>query len=273
LGCRKGALAMKTLGKTKLTIGCVVVAALIATPAMAADLPMKTPAPVAVPYDPWTGFYVGGSIGARWSDVQWLTQAFDRPEGVTPGNIDNPARLDSVSARAGGYLGYNFKIASNWLVGVEGDIAWGNSSKTVTPFPGAQIDGTVAGDDFVTAKLGWDGSLRARLGILLNPNWLLFGTGGAAWQEVKTISICINGNGFCGDAGLFTGTTSSIKPGWTLGGGLEAALGNNWLARIEYRYADFGNVTNILPPAPIDGITSSVSIKTSTLLAGLAYKF
>jgi outer membrane immunogenic protein len=36
-------------------------AALIATPAMAADMPLKArPAPIIVPFYSWTGFYVGG---------------------------------------------------------------------------------------------------------------------------------------------------------------------------------------------------------------------
>jgi opacity protein-like surface antigen len=54
------------------------VVALVATSALsfaaqAADMPVKAPAPVDVaPYN-WTGFYIGGHIGALWSsgDSRW----------------------------------------------------------------------------------------------------------------------------------------------------------------------------------------------------------
>jgi outer membrane immunogenic protein len=106
----------------------------------------------------------------------------------------------------------------------------------------------------------------------VQPNWLLYATGGVAWQEIKTRSSCGAGGGFCG-AVTVSGTTSDFKAGWTVGGGVETALPNHWLARVEYRYADFGRVTNTLPPAPLVGFNSNVSVKTNTALFGLAYKY
>ena len=99
----------------QLAIGIAAIAALIVTPAFAADMAVKAPAaPAAAAYDPWAGFYVGASIGGRWTDVQWLTQVIN--DGA-PNNVNNPAGLDSASVRAGGYFGYNIKIAPNWLAG------------------------------------------------------------------------------------------------------------------------------------------------------------
>jgi hypothetical protein len=34
--------------------------------------------------------------------------------------------------------------------------------------------------------------------------------------------------------------------GWTAGIGLEALLSNSWTGRIEYRYADYGNVNDLM---------------------------
>lgn len=52
-------------------IGIAAIAALIGTPALAADMPVKAPpiAPVAAPVYNWTGFYLGASLGGRWSDL------------------------------------------------------------------------------------------------------------------------------------------------------------------------------------------------------------
>jgi outer membrane immunogenic protein len=254
----------------KILIASVAAAAFCGAPAIAADMPVK--APMAAPYDPWTGFYAGGSVGARWSDVKWTTVDF--MGNGTPSNVGNPAQLDSTSVRVGGYLGYNWKIAPMWLAGIEGDIAWADNKKVHGTFPGCTNCGTGAADS-VTAKLDWDGSLRGRLGVLVNPTWLAYATGGVAWQDIKAISACTNGaagtNSYC--TGTFSGTTSTTKAGWTVGGGIETALQNHWLARAEYRYADFGHVANTLPPAPASGAHFSIAAKTSTALFGLAYKY
>jgi outer membrane immunogenic protein len=70
-------------------------------------------------------------------------------------------------------------------------------------------------------------------------------------------------------------TDSTNNLGWTIGGGFEAALWPNWIARAEYRYSDFGTITNTdtrtngggVPPAPLSLIV------TYDLTFALAYKF
>ena len=41
---------------------------------------------------------------------------------------------------------------------------------------------------------------------------------------------------------LDIGTWSSTKAGWTVGAGVEAALGSNWSVKFEYLYMDLGHV-------------------------------
>src|SRR5262245_34797115 len=54
----------------KLFLGSMAVAAMIAGPAMAADMPVKAKAPPPpVVYD-WSGAYVGFNIGGAWYDVE-----------------------------------------------------------------------------------------------------------------------------------------------------------------------------------------------------------
>ena len=63
--------------------------------------------------------------------------------------------------------------------------------------------------------------------------------------------------------------------GWTVGGGIEAAVWNNWLLRADYRYADFGTFNHTFPLGPTAGGDPMVStrIATHTMSLGLAYKF
>jgi outer membrane immunogenic protein len=224
--------------------------------------------PIVAPFT-FSGLYLGGSIGARQSRVTWTTIDFDFDPVLA---VNNPARFGDGSIRIGGYAGYNWLIAPSMLAGLEADIAWGNNSKTHSPFPGTSL-GIAPGHDLVTAKLGGDGSIRGRIGLLANSSWLLYATGGAAWQQIKTNSSCDGFfPSFCGAGSAASGSTSSLKSGWTIGGGVEAALLEHWLGRAEYRFADFGHVINTLPPAP-EGFHANVKVRTHTMLLGIGYKF
>jgi outer membrane immunogenic protein len=242
--------------------------------ASAADMPLK--APPLVPVVPsWAGFYIGGDVGVRWSTARWTTNNFG---AFLPSAVDNPANLNSTDFRGGGYIGYNWMLSPTWLVGLEADVGSGGSNVTHSPFPGVAVFPGLfpagMGHDFVNARLGWDGSVRGRVGVLVSPTWLLYGTGGVAWQRISTSASCDGSPpSFCSPPG-FASFSATTKAGWTLGAGAEAKLwSSNWIGRVEYRYADFGSVTNNLPPAPIVGFNASVRVTTNTTLVGLAYKF
>src|SRR5437660_4610139 len=86
-------------------------AALIAGPALAADLPIKSPflAPS------WTGFYIGGHAG-------WVS---DRPSVTDEAYFDSGATtlLNSSSFAGGGQIGYNWQMGSV-VYGIEADGSW-----------------------------------------------------------------------------------------------------------------------------------------------------
>ena len=140
------------------------------------------------------------------------------------------------------------------------------------------------GADLSSVKMGWDASVRARLGFLVTPQVLLYGTGGVAWQQLEASGTCQHsapdplclveaGNPFS------TVTNSTVRTGWTIGGGLETNIFGNWLARAEYRFSDFGtwnNVFNFNVPGEAPGTdTYRFHLKATTHIAtfGLAYKF
>jgi outer membrane immunogenic protein len=261
----------------KLATCVIAVAGLIGTPVLAADMAVRAPppAPEPAPVYSWTGFYVGASLGVRWSDRDWTTTS-----GADLGSaslIPSSIGLDSATGRGGGYLGYNWEIAQSWLVGLEGDIAWADKSKSNAGFPGLCFPGTgtpCTSLDTITVKEGWDASIRGRVGFLVAPTWLVYATGGAAWQQVSIDASC-NGsnvnNSYCGI--VITKSSSTVRSGWTVGAGVEVMLSSNWVARAEYRYADFGSIGFTFPPAPSTGFTSTVSLKTNTALLGFGYKF
>src|SRR5438477_6020820 len=93
---------------------CVLLAVLMAgSAAGAADVPVaarKAPAPIAA-YD-WTGIYVGGHLGAGFSYRDWTL-------------VDGSISEAGDAAMIGGQFGLNYQLGK-WVVGVEGDLSWGN---------------------------------------------------------------------------------------------------------------------------------------------------
>jgi len=192
------------------------------------------------------------------------------------------APLNNTAFRVAPYSGFNWQIASQWVAGIEGD--FGFASKTTTlagmnyPLTGiATITGRAV--DTFSVKTTWDASIRGRVGFLINPSVLLYGTGGAAFQHVESTSSCgAFANSLCQPAiasGPFVITNTKSRIGWTGGGGIESMLGSNWLARAEYRFADFGTLSNTDIRTGALGAVASYDLRVTTHTAqlGIAYKF
>lgn len=245
--------------------------------AFAADMPAKAPALAPVVY-PWTGFYLGLSAGIRSANRDWDTTAVVAPFGLGVGGTGPDPGTRSRSAsntsfRGGIYGGYNWQFAPTWVAGVEADIAWASNSTTTAGLPGAEgptIGFATLATDSVSTKAKWDGSLRARLGYLVTPSVLLYATGGVSWLSLEANATCTPG-GWC--VAIRNETFTQTRTGWTLGGGVEGFVWGNWLARAEYRYADYGTMSNTHFAGTIDQFNASVKVKTHTGLVGLAYKF
>ena len=62
------------------------------------------------------------------------------------------------------------------------------------------------------------------------------------------------------------------KAGWTLGGGVEAAIAGPWTAKLEYLYVDLGSATcgSAACVLPSD---ETVTFKANIVRAGLNYRF
>ena len=106
-------------------------------------------------------------------------------------------------------------------------------------------------------------SIRGRLGVAFD-RWLLFGTGGWAWGN-PAMSYALLGSAPLATNG---GNTSS---GWTVGAGLEYALTDHVLGRIEYRYTDLATPGFVNAAANLANAGQRAAISDTRL--GFAYKF
>lgn len=241
---------------------------------LAAVLPTKAPkSPIPViGVTNWTGFYAGGFFGA----------AAGRTDIAFPASPQATNRPWVLGPIAGLQAGYNHQFANNWVVGVEGDIAWadvhgGRSAGTQIALPGMTSALFVLQD-----KTSWMATATARVGYAMGRT-LFYGKAGAAFEDGRVSATCFNPQGAATNpatscfnqagAVFASGTgfgTSSTRVGWTIGYGTEFDLGKNWSAKAEYDYISFGSHTALAS----DGTTTIRDrADISQVKVGLNYRF
>ncbi|MFD1333444.1 outer membrane protein [Methylopila musalis] len=228
----------------------------------------------------WTGFHVGVQGGHRWADADGKARFDTVPltpttpvatlsaaaVGGAPISASRSFDLDTFTG--GVRLGYDHQVSPSIVVGVLADAAWGKASKTIAEPIGSTSTLAVVVAPFGAAgarvKHTWDGTVRARVGYLATEQILLYATGGVALLREQVSGAYVWG-------GLGDGFSKSrTRVGWTVGGGVEAALSANWRVHAEYRYADFGSKSYDWSAA---GVKAKVDTKTHTLLTGVSYRF
>jgi outer membrane immunogenic protein len=234
---------------TSLSLFALTALALVQTaPARAADFAAPMTPPVFSQVFSWTGFYIGAEAGYAWgkdTTTEYLT-ASNTFTGFDP-------TYKVSSAVGGAYAGYNYQIG--WAVlGVESDIEAAN-------LRGGFLDTTVGGSG--TTQLNWQGSLRGRAGFTAG-QMMFYGTGGLAFAEIDhTYTNLITGT---------AETNSGLRTGWTAGAGVEISVMPNLLARVEYRYTDYGPYRyNSITAFP--GFSGVQEPRFGAVRIGAAYKF
>ncbi|HUZ32706.1 MAG TPA: outer membrane beta-barrel protein [Xanthobacteraceae bacterium] len=136
----------------------------MALPARAELLP---PAPPAVVN--WTGFYLGGDVGAIFNDARF----------VRPGSGLQEISIGTIDGRPtyGMYGGFNYQLSPWWVVGIEGNLNW--LSAAYYRELGSAID--------FLQEAHFVDSVAVRGGLLLRPDTMIYGKVGPAWIGVSGI--------------------------------------------------------------------------------------
>jgi outer membrane immunogenic protein len=237
----------------KKLLGGIAISALLAAPALAADLPARmpvkaAPAPVVAVFS-WTGCYIGAQAGwVRTRDRQDMTN--------NVGSFRLITEPHDSSWVAGGHVGCNLQTGQ-WVFGIEGDIEAKGIDHSYVPGP------PFSATTVFTYESKVQGSVRGRLGYAVD-RVLFYATGGAAVARFK--------HTYFTPAAFFDSNTDT-RWGWTVGGGLEYAFTGNWSGRVEYRYSNYGtervNLPNFLAPPG----WSDVRIDEHAVRAGISYRF
>lgn len=215
----------------KSPIGIVFASSLLATSVFAADLPSRTMSPVAPAVQTlaqmtFSGVYLGAVAG--YGQYTW--------QDKSAGNTGTKRRANGGTI--GGTVGYNYQMANNVVLGIEGDLSWGSFKRTLRYNDAAPFGFRDVGSDSSKAEIF--GTARVRLGYAIN-GWIMpYLTGGLAftnskhygnWQLLNALGTPVITDAY---------SASKSRTGWTVGAGVEALMTRNISVKAEYLYADFG---------------------------------
>lgn len=218
--------------------------ALLAGPALAADIPARAPATVTSPvfraYD-WSGFYTATSIGYGWQNIDGRTAG---------GATDNTSGSQGWMASHLGIQG----MWGNWVLGIEGSYD--------TPF-GSKYDRTAGGTADCTAvgagffcnsriKNIWTAGGRAGYAF---GNWMVYGAGGYANGRIDEST----------SLGSVVGTGSKARHnGWYAGVGVDWLVTRIWwsdlILGVEYRHIGLESKTHADIAGPAFNKTLSADV-------------
>lgn len=213
----------------------------------AADLPTAKAAPFApapvqrAPYS-WTGFYVGANIGgnltSNWNADAQAGSGFsfhDDNSGLAAATLDT-----GIGGVIGGaQAGYNWQYG--WaVIGAEADISGlsAGGSGSWTSF--ATLNGSTLTTS-ASERMNYLGTVRLRAGYVLYERWLLYVTGGFAYGGVNNSgSVTMNG----APGYQWTNSSSNVRTGYAVGGGVAYALTDNISLLLEGYYYNLGAQLN-----------------------------
>jgi outer membrane immunogenic protein len=215
-----------------MVLGVAAIVATLATPALAADMPMPVKAASPPIVWDWNEAYFGVHIGYAQADTSWCTDAFAVNCNVAGAAKDNVSQAPYGYA-IGGQFGYRWQATQNFVLGAEymvDGMAINMKSASHTDPTGTRYSA------FNNLQ-----SITGQAGLSFDRS-LIYGKGGWAMTRVDFDA-----------ADTATGADVSTQQwkwvsGWTAGVGYEFLLWTHMSIGVEYDYYKFniGSFDNIL---------------------------
>jgi outer membrane immunogenic protein len=246
----------------KSLIAGVMLGALAAGSAMAADMPARAPMLMKAPMAPafsWTGCYIGAGGGYG----MWNQDTFQVRPALVP--VQTPTQTGGGRGWFGtGQVGCDYQVASSWVIGVQGDWDWANLHAATN------IQNGNVGDE----KNSWTWAAGGRVGYLPMPQLQAYLSGGYTQAHFDKANFVTDITGL--PSGIFL--DAHTYNGWYLGSGYEYGLsflpGLFW--KTEYRYSSFqaADLPHLLVATGLPNGTSTNSTKfIQTIRSELVWRF
>lgn len=241
----------------------------------------------------WSGIYFGANLGGAWgqtdakADVGCPASGYFCTGAVAASNGpfvagQGTGSISTDNVIGGVQTGYNAQ-SGGFVYGFEVDFSSFNldgSRQATANFPNPS---GVDGNTFtIGSALGtnWLFTARGRLGWSVS-HVLLYATGGLALTDLKVTTNYRDNLAVVGvtPGGSLFAENTDVKAGFTVGGGAEWFLAENWTVRAEYLYVDFGSVSaggNASSPdfsPAANPISISEDLSAHIARAGVNYRF
>ena len=232
-------------GKSALIAGALVSGSVLASASALAAPPVYN----------WTGFYLGANAGMSGANFK---DTWSDATGVYSVDYGHGAGFSG-----GGQAGFNVQMpGSNLVAGIEAD------------FQGSTLNAAYAdyGPDLhFGTNVNWWGTVRGRVGAAMG-NFLPYITGGLAYGSLTNYYY----DPLTYSPTVIDAKWSTSRMGWTVGGGLQAAITHNISVSAEYLYTDLGSWSS--DTAALDAVSANppviaaVEARFSTLRFGIDWK-
>lgn len=232
--------------------------AMLATPAMSADVTYQEPAPMPVDVIStmsWEGFYAGIQAGYGFGSTgQVQLDPFTNPALIaafTPAGAPNGSSFNANGDFSNGFvggvhIGYDWQ-AGNIVYGALLDLNYTDISDEQRAFSRSPAPYIISRDvDYLA-------TLRGRVGYAFSDSFLGYVTGGLAYGDVD---FGYRQGALSPASTVTTSGGQDSDFGYTIGGGAEARLTRNWSFGVEYLYTNLGgnDFTANLQGGPFGGV-------------------
>ena len=225
----------------------------------------------------WTGLYVGASAGYGWGDVQDnISKQVFAGGGIPAAPLDGPVAFGgNANGAIGGFqAGYNYQV-DRWVLGIEA--SWSLTDSRRNYGCNASVSGSgavITGSDcFIADRMKSVGDVRARFGTAFGRS-LVYAAGGYALGD---FSFALTPDAAAVGFGAVNIGASTLRSGWTIGGGIENALTDNIIVGLDYKYYDFGTWSTALLAGAAAGFTATnyrdMHFTENALQMRMSYKF
>jgi outer membrane immunogenic protein len=174
----------------------------------------------------WTGFHLGGEVGAAWASYSWnLNPNYFNTIGATV--LGSSAQQVSSAAMGGGFLGYDWAVAP--LGSGQALLGFELGARTGSGLVQTQPDPWFPASDTMQSQVNWMASAVVRAGWAWQ-RFNLFAKGGWAGADVG-FSLHDQGTGIAA-------TLDKWVNGWTAGVGVEYMLVDRISLGVTWDYTD-----------------------------------
>jgi outer membrane immunogenic protein len=236
----------------------------------------------------WSGLYLGAHGGYAWGEHEG-TGTYTDPTWAPCAagcKVLDPEKgsIDLEGGLGGGQIGFNLQ-RGGLVFGLEGDASWLNADGEGTFISDDGNDGSTDYTWNIKTEMEWLATLRGRLGILVKPNLLIYGTGGIAWAGLSSDET-VTGfppQGFNPPQTTVLASSSETATGWVAGAGAELALGHGWSLKSEWQHMQFDDLDTQFVGTAYPGAINEIngyandsfpgSLTVDVIKVGVNYKF